>query len=137
MQIFPKKYIVENGDLLFSWSGTLLVKFWAEGKGALNQHLFKVTSEKYPEWFYYYWTKHYLDDFIQTAISKATTMGHIQRKHLSQAKVCIPDKVLMSEIGKQIQPLIEHGKLNSQAAQNLISLRENLLPRLISGKIKV
>ncbi|MEI7522492.1 MAG: restriction endonuclease subunit S [Candidatus Saccharibacteria bacterium] len=129
------QYIVNNGDLLFSWSGTLLVKFWSGGKGALNQHLFKVTSKDYPEWLYYYWTKHHLNDFIQTAKSKATTMGHIQRGHLKDAKVRVPEEVLMSEIGRQIQPLIDRYKINSEEIQTLTTLRDSLLPRLISGKL--
>lgn len=41
------EYIIENGDVIFSWSGSLLVNFWCGGKCGLNQHLFKVTSEKY------------------------------------------------------------------------------------------
>ncbi len=133
----PEQYTVHNGDLLFSWSGTLLVKFWAEGDGALNQHLFKVSSEKYPEWLYYYWIKHHLDDFIQTAKSKATTMGHIQRKHLKQAMVRVPDAAMMQEIGDQMQPLIDAYKENAKQIQTLTTLRDTLLPRLISGKIKV
>lgn len=48
---------IYNGDVIFSWSATLLVKIWTGGNGGLNQHLFKVTSDEYPKWFYYYWTK--------------------------------------------------------------------------------
>ena len=132
----PEQYIVHNGDLLFSWSGTLLVKFWAEGDGALNQHLFKVNSRSYPEWLYYYWTKYHLDDFIQTAKSKATTMGHIQRKHLKQAKVRVPNTATLEEIGSEIQPLVDFGKENTQQIQALTALRDTLLPKLINGKLK-
>jgi type I restriction enzyme S subunit len=46
-------YIVEDGDVLFSWSGSLECVLWAGGRGALNQHLFKVTSVRYPKWLYY------------------------------------------------------------------------------------
>lgn len=133
----PEKYVVRSGDLLFSWSGTLLVKFWSENTGALNQHLFKVTSSEYPEWFYYHWTSHHLDDFKQTAKSKATTMGHIQRRHLTQAKVLVPDVTDMQKIGEQIQPLIDRSKANSEQIQTLTTLRDTLLPRLISGKVKI
>ena len=73
---------VYNGDVIFSWSGTLIVKLWVGGNAGLNQHLFKVTSESYPKWFYYYWTKHHLNQFIAIAADKATTMGHIKRSHL-------------------------------------------------------
>lgn len=133
----PEQYIVHNGDLLFSWSGTLLVKFWSEGEGALNQHLFKVTSQEYPEWLYYHWTTHHLDDFIQTAKSKATTMGHIQRKHLKQAVTRVPDTKTLEKIGDKIQPLINASKENAQQTQTLTTLRDTLLPRLISGEVKI
>lgn len=133
----PEKYIVNNGDLLFSWSGTLLLKFWSQGRGALNQHLFKVSSDIYPEWLYYHWAKHHLDEFIHIAKSKATTMGHIQRKHLSEAKVKVPDESNMDMIGEQMQPLIDKWKVNAEQIQTLTTLRDTLLPRLINGKVKL
>lgn len=42
-------YVVEDGDVLFSWSGSLECVLWAGGRGALNQHLFKVTSAEFPK----------------------------------------------------------------------------------------
>ena len=83
-------YIVQDGDLLFSWSGSLECVLWAGGAGALNQHLFKVTSREYPKWLCYLAIHHHLDDFRHIAAGKATTMGHIQRRHLSEAKLAIP-----------------------------------------------
>ena len=41
--------IIDNGDVVFSWSGSLMVDIWCGGKAALNQHLFKVSSTKYPK----------------------------------------------------------------------------------------
>ena len=35
----PDQFIVKDGDIIFSWSGTLLVDFWCGGKCGLNQHL--------------------------------------------------------------------------------------------------
>lgn len=69
---------------IFSWSFTLLVKIWTGGNGGLNQHLFKVTSDEYPKWFYYYWIN--IDNFINIAKDKATTMGHINKSILEQAQ---------------------------------------------------
>lgn len=84
------EYVVHDGDVLFSWSGSLEVEFWCGGDGALNQHLFKVTSTEVPKWFYYLATRQHLPTFRQIAAGKATTMGHIQRQHLTQAKVAVP-----------------------------------------------
>ena len=131
----PEEYIVHNGDLLFSWSGTLMVKFWNGGDGALNQHLFKVTSDKYPEWLYYYWIKYYLGQFISIAKSKATTMGHIQRKHLKQAEVIIPPNI--EEMTSKFTSIIDQIKTNLFEINSLVNIRNSLLPKLISGEIEV
>jgi len=131
----PEKYIILNGDVLFSWSGSLLVDFWTNGKGALNQHLFKVTSNRFPKWFYYLWTKHHLSEFIKIAESKATTMGHIQRQHLSGAKVLIPE--VFDLITSIFEPLISN-IIDTRIENNtLTTLRDTLLPKLISGELEV
>lgn len=85
------EYIIDNGDVIFSWSGSLLVDVWCGGKAALNQHLFKVTSDKYPKWFYLNYTKHHLVEFQRIATDKAVTMGHIKRGHLKEALCVIPE----------------------------------------------
>ena len=131
----PEEYIVRDGDLLFSWSGTLMVKFWSGGDGALNQHLFKVTSDKYPEWLYYYWVKYHLDQFILIAKSKATTMGHIQRKHLKHAEVIVPPNI--EEMTSEFTPIIDQIKTNLFETNSLVNIRDTLLPKLISGEIEV
>ena len=100
-------YVVEDGDVLFSWSGSLECVLWAGGKGALNQHLFKVTSVEYPKWFYYLWIHHHLDSFRHIAAGKATTMGHIQRHHLSNAKVISPPSPLLRAMGTGMAPIVE------------------------------
>lgn len=133
----PEQYIVKDGELLFSWSGTLIAKFWCEGEGALNQHLFKVTSDSYPKWFYYYWVKHHLKSFIETAAGKATTMGHIQRKHLSTAMVQVPDEQKLNELSEIFSPLLSIQIDNSVESRKLRELRDSLLPRLISGRVKI
>jgi len=84
------EYIVDDGDVLFSWSGTLEVDVWCGGQGALNQHLFLGTSETYPKWFFLSWTKHHLPRFQAIAAGKTVTMGHIQRKHLTEALCVVP-----------------------------------------------
>jgi len=131
------KYIVDDGDVIFSWSGSLEVRIWCGGKAGLNQHLFKVTSNKYPEWFYYHWIKHHLNDFRRIAEDKTTTMGHIKREHLSQAKVIVPDDERLKEFNKAISPLIEFYISNGKEVKILSQLRDTLLPKLISGGIRV
>ena len=132
----PEKYVVNNGDILFSWSGSLDIDIWKYGKGALNQHLFKVTSGKYPKWFYFYWIKYHLPNFRQVANAKAVTMGHIQRHHLDDARVVIPDNENLKKSDMLIEPIFEKTILNNSQIQTLSRLRDTLLPKLMSGEVK-
>ncbi|CAE6821947.1 restriction endonuclease subunit S [Xanthomonas arboricola pv. juglandis] len=131
------EYIVQDGDVLFSWSGTLEVDVWTGGRGALNQHLFKVTSTEVPKWFYYFATRQHLPDFRTIAAGKATTMGHIQRKHLADAKVAVPPTDAMGEFDRTIAPLFEQIINNALQSRTLAQQREILLPKLISGEFRV
>ncbi|RKY25063.1 MAG: restriction endonuclease subunit S [Planctomycetota bacterium] len=131
------EYIVDNGDVLFSWSGSLDVVLWCYGKGALNQHLFKVTSKKYPKWFYYFWILEHLPFFRSIAQTKATTMGHIQRHHLSESLAAIPDSDFMTFADSKISPVFEHIISNNSQIQTLSKLRDTLLPKLMKGEIRV
>lgn len=128
---------IHNGDVIFSWSGTLLVDVWCGGDCGLNQHLFKVTSKDYPKWFYYYWTKHHLQEFIHIAKDKAVTLGHIKRGHLEEAMVAIPDNDSMEKAHELFEPILS--KMISLRLENsrLSLLRDTLLPRLMSGEIEV
>ncbi|WP_435931530.1 restriction endonuclease subunit S [Moraxella bovoculi] len=128
--------IIDNGDVVFSWSGSLLVGFWCGGKAALNQHLFKVTSNNYPKWFYYLWTKHHLAEFQRIAADKAVTMGHIKREHLSQALCAVPDDDflnLCALISNNLDLIIANRISNF----DLVKTRDLLLPKLLSGEIEL
>ncbi|OMC63326.1 hypothetical protein BK121_27780 [Paenibacillus odorifer] len=131
------KYIVRNGDVLFSWSGTLEIKLWCGGIGGLNQHLFKITSNKYDKWFYYYWTKNHIDKFRRIASDKATTMGHIKRSDLKAAKVLIPENNFYKFAASVFQPFVEKMIQLSLESYELESIRNFLLPKLISGEVRV
>ena len=129
--------IVYDGDVIFSWSGSLLVDIWTGGTCGLNQHLFKVTSSNFDKWFYYCWTKFYLDQFILIAKDKATTMGHIKRQHLEESLVLIPDNETYNKLTNLFQPLFEYLIKNKIEIKKLQSLRDTLLPKLMSGELDV
>lgn len=128
---------IHNGDVIFSWSGTLLVDVWCGGDCGLNQHLFKVTSKDYPKWFYYYWTKHHLREFIHIAKDKAVTMGHIKRGHLEEAMVAIPDNDSMEKAHELFEPILSKMISLRLESSRLSLLRDTLLPRLMSGELEV
>jgi len=130
-------YIVQDGDILFSWSGSLECELWAGGPGALNQHLFKVTSARYPRWLCYLGIHQHLDDFRHIAAGKATTMGHIQRHHLSDARLSVPSPELLRAMDAVIQPIVECTWRRKVQSRTLATIRDTLLPKLISGELRV
>ena len=131
------EYIIHDGDVVFSWSGSLLVDIWCGGTCGLNQHLFKVTSDVYDKWFYYLWTAHHLARFIAIAADKATTMGHIKREELAKAEVLIPCEEDYTSFNSIMQPIFELMISNRIESRKLAALRDELLPKLMSGEIDV
>lgn len=131
------EYIVHAGDVIFAWSASLMVKIWDGEDCILNQHLFKVTSDKYPKWFYYFWCKHHLDEFISIAQSHATTMGHIKRNDLDTAMVLVPSDEELSSMTAQMEGLLRKMENNNEQINTLIQTRDGLLPKLMSNEINI
>ena len=133
----PQRIIIQNGDVLFSWSASLEVIIWSGGKGALNQHIFKVSSTKYPKSFYYFELINYLQHFKMMAENRKTTMGHITQEHLKQSRIVIPPKELIIKLDKIIAPIFASKLNNDIQNQQLSSLRDWLLPMLMNGQVRV
>lgn len=133
----PEDLIIQDGDVLFSWSATLDVKLWAGGVGALNQHIFKVTSESYPKTFYYFEVLHYLEHFKMIAALRKTTMGHITKDHLAWSRISLPPRGLIEEMNKKLSPMLEKVISNNQQNMKLTKLRDWLLPMLMNGQVIV
>ena len=133
----PKAAVIEDGDLLFSWSATLDVKIWSEGKGALNQHIFKVTSDTYPQSFYYFELMNYLSHFKMMADLRKTTMGHITLEHLKQANIVLPPIELIEKLDEKLKPIFEHILVLKKESNSLVKLRDWLLAMLMNGQVTV
>lgn len=129
--------ILDDGDIVFSWSGSLAVVVWCGGRGALNQHLFKVTSAKFPKWFFHQWTLYHLPEFQGIAADKATTMGHIRRFHLTEARCVVPPAPVVAIADRQMALWLDLLIHNELEARTLAALRDALLPKLLSGEVRL
>ena len=129
--------IIEDGDVVFSWSGSLMVKVWCGGRAALNQHLFKVTSREYPKWFYSRIIESNISEFQHIAADKATTMGHIKREHLSSTKCVVPDRAILTAVGGTFASLFSQQIASDLQSRTLAAQRDALLPTLVSGELRV
>lgn len=131
------EYIVHAGDVIFAWSASLMVKIWDGEDCILNQHLFKVTSDSFPKWFYYCWCKYHLNEFITIAQSHATTMGHIKRGDLENALVLVPSNNELKVMSDQFDCIIQKLENNNKEICTLIQTRDNLLPKLMNREITI
>ena len=129
--------IIDDGDVVFSWSGSLMVKVWCGGRAALNQHLFKVTSREYPKWFYSRRIQSNLSEFQDIAADKATTMGHIKREHLSSTKCVVPDRAMLTTANDTFANLLSQQISFDLRSRTLAAQRDALLPRLLSGQVRL
>jgi type I restriction enzyme S subunit len=131
------EHVARPGDLLFAWSGSLDVYRWYRDEAIINQHIFKVVCEKYPQWFVHGQLREAMPFFQDIAADKATTMGHIKREHLSQAILAMPPKQLLDAADKIFQPLYEKQLANERESLTLAALRDTLLPKLLLGELRV
>jgi len=133
----PEKYILEDGQVIFSWSASLVLDIWTGGPAFLNQHLFKVSSEEYPRWFYYQWINYHIQRFRSIAEAKKTTMGHIKRSDLKEARVLVPPEDELKHISGKFEPVFRIMVEKRIENRRLEELRDTLLPKLMSGEIRV
>ncbi len=123
-------HIIRNGDLVFSWSGSLQAAFWTSQTAGLNQHLFKVQSNKYPMWYVYRWVIHYLLSFKRIADNKGTTFGHIKREDLHAAKIKSLNNEKLDILNRVFTPLLKAIVRNATELHSLMELQSVLLAQL-------
>ncbi len=130
--------IARHPDLLFAWSGSLDVYRWNGPESLINQHIFKVIPhDGYPTWFVEGWIRNHLPEFQAIASGKATTMGHIQRHHLDEAEVVLPHPDELKAARTLLDPLDGLRSRLALEIRHLAAIRDALLPKLVSGEIRV
>ena len=132
-----RDHIASADDILFAWSGSLGLYRWPGPESLINQHIFKVIPDNWPAWFVYCWIQEHMSQFRAIAQDKATTMGHIQRRHLAEATVVMPDSETMAAADGVVRWLDEHRQGLVNETSTVRELRDALLPKLISGEIRV
>jgi type I restriction enzyme, S subunit len=135
--------VIDTGDLLYSWSGspdTSLEAFlWSGGLGLLNQHIFKVnTPTPAQKRFFYYLLQYLRPVLVETARNKQTTgLGHVTVADMKRLLVCQPSKEVLAAFDQNIAPIFDRAFANTLESRTLAALRDTLLPKLLSGEVRV
>ena len=137
-----EKYRIRNGELLFSWSGnpdTSIDTFvWPYRQGWLNQHIFKVVPHTPVERAFVLSTLLYLRPvFAEIARNKQTTgLGHVTVEDMKRLFVARPSDRLIEVWSSVAGPLLERAFHARLEGVQLATIRDALLPRLISGELR-
>jgi type I restriction enzyme S subunit len=137
------KYRITSGDILFSWSGspdTSIDTFvWTGGDGWLNQHIFKMQFNRPEEKFFvHFLLRHLKPVFIEIARNKQTTgLGHVTAQDLKRLKTVFPPDDILRAFNRLAEPLFQKAYSNSGESCALAAIRDTLLPKLISGELRI
>lgn len=132
----PSDNVVRAGDLLFAWSGSLIVRRWFRDEAIVNQHIFKVIPKPgVPTWLLHGYLLKLLPRHREIAADKATFMGHIQRRHLDEP-VPVPNANTRADLEDRCAGHWRRALAAEEETLLLAQLRETLLPRLMSGQLR-
>ena len=137
------KYSIDSGEVLFSWSGspdTSIDTFvWSGGAGWLNQHIFKVSFHRASErGFVYFMLKHLKPTFVEIARDKQTTgLGHVTARDMKRLFVVKPIESLPEHFATYVDPVLQRAFASSMQSKRLTKLRDTLLPKLLSGELRI
>jgi type I restriction enzyme S subunit len=138
-----ERYRINDEELLFSWSGnpdtSIDCFIWTLGQAWLNQHIFAVRSNgKRSQCFLYTLLKQLKSEFAEIARNKQTTgLGHVTQQDLIRLKTVIPSQKALLAFDDVAGPLHARFKNNLFENQLLAQTRDLLLPKLMSGEIRL
>ena len=117
---YDKKFEVNDGDILISWSASIGVYVWRGEKAVLNQHIFKVKFDKQvnicKKFFIYQ-----VENILKKAIleTHGATMKHLTKPVFDSLPFYLPDIKKQNEISAILDKISE-----------IISLRQRQLKKL-------
>ncbi|WP_304025758.1 MULTISPECIES: restriction endonuclease subunit S [Desulfovibrio] len=118
-----EKYYIDNGTLLFSWSGTPGTSFgafiWNRGPAIINQHIFRVITKKKINTFY---LKYALNGKLSDIIAKShggVGLQHITKKDLEKITILVPSLDVQNKIVMTLNSL-----------ENILEKRKQQLSKL-------
>lgn len=137
------KYRIGDGEILLSWSGnpdTSIGTFvWCGGAAWLNQHIFRVLPhQEIEKCFVFYLLKYLRPVLAEIARDKQTTgLGHFTSRDMKRLTVIYPPENILTIFNDFVGPMFDRWYGNLFESNTLASLRDTLLPKLISGELRV
>ena len=133
------KWLVEPGQLLFSWAGTKGVSFgpfiWNGPKGVLNQHIYKVfANENVHEHWLYLSLLHITQKIEAQAHGFKSTLLHVQKKDIDNQFVLTPPVAEQKKISQILSTWNKAISVTEKLLANSQQQKKALIQQLLTGK---
>lgn len=127
---------MKNGDLLFSWSGSIGVYIWTRGKAVLNQHIFKVVPRENVDKLFLYYTLQVAIEALKQR-THGSTMKHFKRSELKRTYVSLPPLEEQKKIAEILRTIDEAIKAKRQKKEKLECMKKAVMEKLLTGEVRV
>ena len=133
---YNEKYIIEDGDILISWSASLGIFLWENIRGILNQHIFKVIFDKDIEIdkIYFLHCMKYLIKKTEKNIH-GSTMKHITRPEFEKINFPIYEIDIQRKISKKLIFVTKTIENNKKLLDELVELSKSLFTKYSNRKV--
>ncbi|WP_284105177.1 restriction endonuclease subunit S [Acinetobacter pittii] len=125
-------YLIKHDEIIFCWSGTLLVTKWTGQEAWLNQHLFKVIPKRNIDRdFFYHLLRYSIAEIGKSAHGSA--MVHITRAELAKFEVVFPEDIdIQRQIAKNLDLLDSTLSFTRTLIKKLQNKKQGLLNDLLT-----
>ncbi|BEB39164.1 restriction endonuclease subunit S [Escherichia coli] len=133
------KWLVEPGQLLFSWAGTKGVSFgpfiWNGPKGVLNQHIYKVFANENVHGHWLYLALLHITQKIEAqAHGFKSTLLHVQKKDIDNQFVLTPPVAEQKKIAQILSTWDNAISVTEKLLTNSQQQKKALMQQLLTGK---
>ena len=132
----PKGHLIQPGDIVVGMDGEFRPYIWGNTEAWLNQRVC-IFNNKRPKGkaFVLFTIKPLLYRIEQTQV--ATTVIHIGKKDYDTFELYLPDSNTLDQFDELTSPMVDQIVVNCLENKSLATLRDSLLPRLMSGELDV
>jgi type I restriction enzyme S subunit len=136
-EILPNTEYINAGDVIAGMDAEFLPCIWIGETGILNQRCckFKAKDKRISNYYIKYLVQPQLE-FVQF-YKTGTTVSHLGKSDIDKFKVISPPLEVIISFSEIVNPLLTELKRASKESRRLELLRDLLLPKLMSGEIKV
>jgi type I restriction enzyme, S subunit len=128
--------LLPKGTLLMSSRAPVGVLAFCEVPVAINQGYIAILDNKgYSKEFIYLWLKTNIE--VVHSFSNGSTFMEISKSAFKTLQLQIPPKQLLDDFQILVKPLFDKIKSNQTQIRTLTVLRDTLLPKLMSGEVRV